>query len=1595
MPVQPTQYWTFDNASALLESLKEPFIVGALDEFLLLNSPVILSSLPLGTYDKDYMAPKNKDFVLRKVVYSTSGNNIKDAETLAPLLNINFQECLRIISQFSKRYPERKVHSEGKLQSMLPDDRLRSMESDRLYLYAGKILRERRQVLKIAVQLLNSKSNELVSSTVRNLGKELFLSKDYVLGILNAIRSTIEDLAPGSSLSPAMRELILNENTLLLVELFRVLIELLWRNPIIDPIIVTRWFLIMKDCDFTASLGSIVASPESSTLLQALMTVTAALLLDLDDSFESATSSYFTDGKAFASIDECMPYHNPTILYCWYVLMMRKYIYVQEDPSAKFLDDMPLTRIQHSLRNLNEALQSMNPFDHISTLNDYLSFDRLYSEILLTVVLAAMPFISLDNTNAKYIANIISHAPNPMIERFFEDEPTTTAIVIARTKFPSEMGPYLEIAGINGNFAAQEFAEMRSCVQIYDKQEFERMYQIDDEDTLLVRLTCSVDIYPPFEESRRLSLSIATGTKAKILPSAIPGMVLVTFLYKYSGWAFLGRIIYNISRFFNVKDLSKMDSAIQITRILTRAALDCTPAELLSILDQMSYYMDDLDIIEVVFRLLEQGLHERHAELCESLVQLLTALVPVCSSKLWPRLTKSSLFLLMARDGLASVIFGSVEMVTGNYRFTTALVMFVDALTARSLSLAQDFPTRLKLDLLAQAMSYISQVHDAIAHCNFQGTSQKLRLCSLIIDVFSMVLVMVHGAKVGNQVAAPIMDLFSASARVITRSFLAPGTECPRLCMQLMSIVDALGENLSSFEARDMLGFNGNAYLRSNIEFAKLLVHTRSVLQEKPSSLEVALYNKLKQLVRAYSQYEFIRQDVILLLSEIIKGVWPETSNPSMLAHLGRDDARLLLHALSADMDNAFDDYHIKLSIYTFVCHVFEGQQEGLSVMFISGRAMFGEEGLDESAGKSLMSVMKKNVRDICFYPYEVSVHLLDAISLAYNSWNMARDLLEDADFLDELMLQISVPITDAPKTIERCLSQCSEKRLCAKMAEVLSLFLFTTQDKDTRKKIFALLESDQFFSGLVDRLTIKDVHPNLVTELSGIFESQYGGLQLTQFSRSTLKRNEFSESSLYNLPLMNALLGREESWPDMRDKIIAASVNLQSVDAQISVCQSFGGLMTAFCRRYTGTLPPKYLTFVLSLLKLNLSQGTSDERLRHVLCGRNELAFYITYTMYTNLQQESHQTLFEITKASIGLLSSPSMNLIPSLTTSSGFHRPLLRILFCCLDTIKNDSKLLFEYYSVFMEVFVVVVIKATQTLLIEVQNDVYSLRADKTHKLTIRSKIDDLNLILFILKTFVTLKVSQKFHLDMARAVKNSGIANLLLSLLNMSHAIEVDDQHVFAQISLMMIQEFISIHGIAEIFVNAGLFVVIADSAILTPIKAGNLSCGQNDVHYKIWNSGILKVMCICLAKMGPLVLNEVCVALCIFSRQIQSCIASWLHDLSSLSILSARIQETGQLLILYDLLDVIGAHDCIPTDENAVDMLVFPGWESESRRLEFVDTLGSLLKHPKFLSSRIVASSGDEQRIIDEGGAEMRKFADTLMSEINDLMEAFDH
>lgn len=1621
-PIQPTQFWTFDNALSLLKSSQDPYILDALDEFLLMNNKFLKSSSPFSDDGNSTLKSGLKDLSIRNILYTDiTTNNIGDAKKIQSFLKLDITEIIRIVCQTCKKIPERKVYDLEKLKSKLPDDREKYIEQERLLLYTSKILRERRTILKIAVELLNNKTNTYASSTVQNLGKEIFLSSDYMPSIIQSLETTTNSLIDETYMSGITQELddlICTETVLYIIDLTKIMVELLLQNPNINKETTNKWFKFMATNNFVLALGPLVKYQESFNLLQGLSTIVSILFLDLDNNFDSDandsnTTSILTDVKIFKSINDYItsPQNmNSVISYAWSIILLRKYYFLQEystmSSSVTFLNELSLETIDAILNQLNLKCSNLGVFQDLYKLNELLRFDNIYSAILCTLIIAAMPLITLTPEVSTTIESILKNAPNSVIERFFDNESTINQIVLSRAKFPILLTPYLKIASINGNFAFHEFNDLKSYISIFNKDEFKKIYEIDSDNTELVKLKESVLIYPPFEENKKLSLILDIGTKAKILPSANQDDVLVTFLYKYNGWAFLGRVLQNVSKLFNNADKDKIDFTVQILNLLTKVVQDNSVDEAKSVLEAMSAYTDDSDILEVILRLLEQGLHSRDVNVLQAVINLLTQLVPFLSYRIWPYLSKSALLPNNGKEGFASTIYGAIEMVNGDFKFTISLVNFVHSLVQSSLTLNEDYPEKSKSIILTKLINHLILVFESFVHCRFNESYQKMEVGVLVLDVFSNILAIVYGADDESKPAEKVTKVFADASISILDSFLISGTDYSRSSFPILNMIDSLSSNLNLYEISDISGFWFENWIRCSLAFSQLVISIRSSLNYPPSTFERNLFKKLPALVSTYSQYETLRKDVLDLMSALTNGRWNDEPIPSLLSHLGRDQAQVLLHSLASDLDNSFDDYKLKISLYDFICAVMVGNQQGLSVLFISGKDMFGDFTKDkenkepEPKRVSILAILKKNVRDIKYYPNAVSVHLLDAIALAFNSWTTARENDDDTEFIKELIARVQLPILDQPKSTEEYVSRCYEQKLVSKIAEILSLFLFTTRNESSKKSILDLISSDNFVEILKIKFAVSDYHPSLHSSLYSSFEGVFPKLKLSQFRTTLSKRNRFGVAAVYNLALMEGLLKNNDSWPRLKEEIIASSINFQYLNSQISVAKSFGALLTAYCRRFDGTFSPKLLEFVEHLLKLNVSEGIPAEIFSLVYQERIELAFYITYSVYNRSDVEKDpKQVFEIIKVGLDLLSSGRLNFLTSLAESSGSYRPLLRTLCCCLNMIKNDTTILIEYFSVFRDLFELIITKGTRTLSIEIQNDVYLSRSNRKHVSTkMNDRIDDLMLILSILKIFVGIKSYPKLNHEMANLVNDNGTITSLLNLFSLSHSVEVNDEHIFAQLSLMFVQELMTIEIIAEKFVSSGLFVALVESPISNPIKIGGISVSSDASYHRIWINGILPIIIISLHKLGPAVVPEACLALQMFGKQIESCIDSWSRDSSSIQITSATVAETSQLLLLYKLLKSLNVDHYYKkirhvNEGDDADMQMLPGLDTATRREEFVDCINNLLKHPKFLSSRVAPSTADELRIIEKGDASYTKFFKTLMDEIRDFKEYF--
>lgn len=1605
-PMELSPSWTFALALALLRAGSERSSLEAMDKFLDQNKAILLLPLPFSNEEKSLIPAPSKDrneVNLRGVVYSEITLDDNSAATkISELLAVDRNEILRIIVQTKLRLPldSVKKSSPQYILSRLPDDSAIEAEKFRIQTYISAILTERRTVLRLLAECFNSRFKENSSRVIHSIGNAPVMDMEYLKAAIQALNHFIDGNRHIND--ETLRDLISGEALLHVTQLLKFVYEIVLSLGTSLKTIVEDWFTVMRKSMFCLSLGPKIRDRESFVILQSLCIIISLQLLGLDNDFtEGNAGSYINDPKAFQVVDDAVSNHcsNHIVQYAWLLLSHKKTILLEEfqEVNSSFLQIIPLAQTQAAVGSLRSKLQSVSIFEEIQDLHKALAFDEIFSITLSNLILLALPVISVTDDASRVIREVMSAAPAFCVERFFVNPEAARVVTLARAKFPYAISPFLNFAAINGLFAFEELKNLKSFMYSFNSQDAITNYEIDSDNTDLIKLTNAVDINPPYEGKNKLSLYMEAGTKAKVFDIGDNNQSLVMFLHDYNGWAFLGRVIENISKSFEVSSDEKITILTDVFSLIGRVCEQVGPNETSSLLDYMSSFSDESDIVDVIFRILEQAMHDRFVDLSERILSVLLALVLVIPQRIWAYLNTSSLLAYGGKEGLITILFNSVESKRGYYNFSITLVKFVSALAENCLSISTDYPEASKSEILAAFTRHLNYVLENCVNCKFHDGLQKLELGVLILNVFKQMLETIYCIGPKQKPIEKPTRVFSAAADCILVAFLdseSNVTSCAELIFQL---IDFLSSTVANFEARDPTSFLLELWADSAFSFSKLLLAIRRSKGVQGIGLfERQMFNKLPKLVSIYLRIGTYRKSVLKLMTTLMSGFYKDGDTPSMLSHLGPTGSKALLRSLTCDLSNSFDDFAIKIAIYDFLCSMMEANQQGLSVLLISGQDVFGDFSSDKHNENTadqilLLSILKNNVMEVEYYPSSVSVHLLDAIALAFNSWTTATENESDVAFISRLVSMIrefekprlSDPDFDFIDASYRC-------KVMSKIAEILSLVLFTTKNQKSAKLLTETLTQKSFIEKLPMLFEVTDYDYEKYAQTHTRFESLFPKYKLSQFTTAMQQRNRFGPSAVYDLQILDFLFGMHPQWGSMRQDIVQCSANLQFFNTQVSLHKSFGALITTFCRRAQDSVVVEYFEFIPRLLTTRNPVDEYTEQFdaqQHY--ERIELAFYLFYAINNNTNaQIKPQTAIPILSACVDVLKS-STKKVTFESREGESQKSILRISYLALSNLKDSFDLISTNFRIFEEFFEYVIAQGTTNIVIELQNDVYLSRTKKK-KSNINGKLDYLRLMLSVLKLYMAFDMIPSSRAKLIDTLAKHGTIDALRSLYSFAHLILVNDDPVFAQLSLMFTQELLLADLFLQHHLDLKLFIVIRESVISQPLRAGGINIENAPQLHQNWTNGILPILVMCLAK-GQNV-NEVLLTLKVFAKQIEYCVDLWSRDSASLKVSSACVIETSQLIYIYQFLSGMNRAEQLGTPAPSdVDMPFVPGLDTQQRRNDFVNFVSNLLKHPKFLMSRIVPSSAEEKALQKTNDKGYIAFVDNLINEIVTLKE----
>lgn len=1506
--------------------------------------------------------PNGEEFSLRGSNYKVTEKNKQYAEEISQLLNISKKETLRIISESVKRSPG--SPNSDKTNAQINDEIKRQTKDKQFKFFIAKILKERRTIIRITRIVSGDDSLPIIENKFSD--KVLQDGGEFIANAIVSLETLTNSLKEAKDSGYAT--IIISETALTIIETLKLLISLLIVVSTTSSNVV-KWFTFLKSNQFFRDLANKIPN-EFLDEIYSLSSITSLLLLGLntnDDAFDPL-APYLADTNSIKSLNDILLNSpiEPIVLYAWAIIL-----YGLEDSKANsiFGDSYAEVNEQFAIYSAN-----LDAFHEIERSHGVLRYDNLYSAIISSFLIAAVPFIQLtDKTSQAYLA-VFKDAPNTFVEKFFTNEDTQNLVFLAEAKFPEIIIPFLRILTINGGFAHDKLSKLSTYMHTLSSQNLD--YDNDTESDSIV-LKNGLYVRPPYEQNKEVLLYLPGLTRGKLIPTTDPKTEAAIFQYSYNGWALLGRIIQNISGF-------PEDEEVLLT-ILDLLSSTIGPADYdtsINILENLSSFVDTGDILEIILKLFEQSLHQRNVPILTRIVELLIGLVHKFPQLVWSHLVRSDLLEHGGRGGLISTILGSVETVNGDYKFTISLLRLYNELVFNCLSAPEELNTQ-KNEVIPKFTSHAIQVFESFIYWNYTNSYEKFQVGTLIIDTFSRILYSVYGVDSESDIRTKVTKNLALSAEKIIKAFTNSFPDV-RTIKPIIAAVELLDQTPATFDTTGRTGFWFDQWARGSLELSKLVISIRSVTGSTPSTLEKTLFTKASNLIDIYSQHTLIRGIVLQLLTQLVSAKWP-SDPPSLLSHLGDHHTTVLLESISADLEHKADDFKVKKHLYDFFSAVVEGNQKGLSMIFLNGRDIRGTT----KDQKTVLKILKNNVSRLDYYPESLSIHLVEAIAHAFNSWSSKKEE-DDVEFIKTLVKKLGdfQKETKDLKNDEDIIQECYRYKLNSRIAEICALFIFTSKDEKSYKPIVDLLSGANIVEFVKPLYQPFGYRASLHENLNRNFEDKWPAYKLQQFVRSPLANStRYGENAVYDLRLLDDILGDNQYWTGAgltngyRNEVISASLNLQYVSSQIIAAKSWGALLTAYVKKFKIT--STFVDIIKKLLQANINEGVKVTLFEEIYRVRVELSFFFLYSL-TRERDLKEEEVVDILKLALQLISSTDVDFLGSvLANKPAIYRPLLRIISSLLNAAKGQPKTVENLSTDLLEFFETVVAKGTSVIFGSVQADIDTP--------DIGGRVEDLYLLISLFKGLVAAKPPASFTSKMSIMLVDFGTLKAILNVYSSSHLLKINNEPLFADLTLVFILELVSVDTIAEQLISSGLFSTLIQSPISLVIEEGGIFVQTAPRYHNIWSNGLLAIILTLLSKFGARLLPEICVFVNYFTKQIASTIQSWSQD--SLAITIPALQETEQIIILQKALKVLyyefGLNMHNIQQQTAE---IIPELDSKKGRKALSDAFNHLLAHPKFLTSRIIPTTLEEQRLFEGEDKVRTPLVEQLASQIRDLKQS---
>ncbi|ANB14226.1 Nup188p [Sugiyamaella lignohabitans] len=1243
-------------------------------------------------------------------------------------------------------------------------------------------------------------------------------------------------------------------------------------------------------------------------------------------------------------------------------------------PKYKNIDDSNRLDVVEDLGMYSGGLASqamkLGAFTKLAELFETLPQKLEYASTGANLLLTSLPYVNMTESIARVIHKIISPFKE-VSEMFFLDVFADRALTLSKAKVPIAISPFLILGQCFGADLFDLISQMNSYMQELPKG-FRDYDFVTREKTSQIELTSDLLLFEHRQEDGQGGFVLPAGTRGELISTAASsGATIVMWNCDYNGWTFLGRILEQSDLDgtwgqLELDILSVINNTLET--LLERNRLD-DAGELLNFL---SAGLGQADIVALITRKLEDAFYNRDIKLCTAGVKFLTLLIAVDPRRVWPYLGRTKLLERNGRGGYLGIILGAVEIVNNDFEFTIAVIELVTALVRDSLASSLDttISSKVRSEVLSKFTRHLIDVFESFSYWRYSKPEQRISIAISTLNLFSLIVHSTYRSDGATPLEEKVVATLSRASQLITNEFLSTAESAARTLSTILGAIESAAKSNDVLTGgTNLLDDHELIFVNIALQFSSLLVRVRSVLQLPCSYLERKLYEQSPDLVLIFLRYFALHSAVVDVLQSIIGGYWPD-EQPSLLAHLGTQYSQMLIGCLGGALTTSLELDSTIAYICDYFSTIIESKQEGLSILLLSGKDTRNTTEKVETV-VSLLTVLEERITRTAGessqtkLPSMLADKMLNSISLAHSTWTL--NAAEDKTELCKVLISYIKESLDVDEAVSSnfLLTDTSYKiSIAARAIRIMSIQLYKSPKGPGAKAFLDFLSTDNnLIKYTKSFLVVNGFRPSLHGNLKRNFDHKWPKAPLSRYAATALLCNRpYGVEYLHDLGLLDIVLQNHVVWVDgYRGEVIEANVNLSYVDSQMCRVKSWCGFLTSLVLTASSLGDKNMLEKLNSVaaiaIETNLDDNLSLPFFRGIIKLRLDLAFFVSYNlsktkMHTPTEQQLTTTFQLLADPSIEFLSAAGTSSLvlagaepgPEPGDSPVFYKQLLKILNLQLENISVDTGG-FRLIQTIHGILDVVAIRGMKSVTNSIQENPTT------------SGVEDVVQITMILRKCLGFHGVSSLYSNLSQLMTDTGCDQAVMSLFAYSLDLcIVEDDPVFGELALIYLLEWLSIDIMADSLVLGGLLNVLTESPLARAIQHGVIRSTTHPRLFGIWTKGMLTIVLELLKQLGSRIVAEVIVFLNFYSAQIESALRYWLDPQVVISL--SNIEETYQLYLLLDVVKKLADPD---------QTRVIPPFTD---KVSVIDSLDYFLSHQRYLSSRLVVTTAEEQKLLLE-------------------------